>query len=90
MALSKLKVDEEKLEKIIEILRKMKKIIETTWLRDPKSNVAEAEEFQALRKEIEDMGMYVSYKTEIILDDPLNLKLHAEVNAWKPKNITIQ
>lgn len=87
MALSKLEPDEERVEKVS---RRMKEIIETTWLRDPKLNDAEAEEFKLLHKEIEDMGLHVTWKTQLNLDNPTSPKLEAEINVWIPKNTTIQ
>ncbi len=87
MALSKLEPDEERVEVIA---RRMKEIIETTWLRDPKFNDAEVKEFKALRKEIEEMGMHMSYETRLNLDDPSDPKLEADVTIWIPKNTTIQ
>lgn len=87
MALSKLEPDEERVK---EITQRMKEIIETTWLRDPNLNDAEATEFQALRKEIEEMGMHMSHETKLNLDDPSNPKLEADVTIWIPKNTTIQ
>ena len=87
MALSKLEPVEERVE---EIVRRMKEIIETTWLRDPKLNDATAEEFEALRKEIEDMGLHVSHETKLNLNNPANPRLEADINVWIPKNITIQ
>lgn len=87
MALSKLEPNEERVEEIAE---RMKEIIETTWLRDPKLNDESAAEYLALKKEIEDMGMYVSQKTQLNIDDPSNPKLEAEIDVWIPKNTTIQ
>lgn len=87
MALSKLEPDEERVE---EIAQRMKDIIETTWLRDPSLNDAEATEFKALRKEIDEMGMHMSHETKLNLDDPSNPKLEADVTIWIPKNTTIQ
>ncbi len=87
MALSKLEPDKERVEKIA---RRMKNIIETTWLRDPSLNNETSTEFKALRKEIEDMGMHVSYETKLILIDPSNPRLEAEITIWIPKNTTIQ
>ncbi len=87
MALSKLEPDAERVE---EIAQRMKEIIETTWLRDSKLNDETAAEYQALRKEIEDMGLHVTWKTQLNLNDLSNPKLDAEVTAWVPKNTTIQ
>lgn len=68
----------------------MKEIIETTWLKDPKFNNETVEELNALRKEINDMGLYVNWETRLNLDDISNPKLKAEINIWIPKNTTIQ
>lgn len=87
MALSKL--PEPNAERVEEITRRMKEIIETTWLRDPSMNDAEILEFQALKKEIEEMGPYVSYETKLNFDDPSNPKLQVRINVWIPKNTTI-
>lgn len=87
MALSKIEPDAERVE---EIVLRMKEIIETTWLKDPKLNDDTAVELQALRKEIEDMGLYVNWETRLDLKDPSNPKLNAEINVWIPKNTTVQ
>ena len=87
MALSKLELNEERVE---EIAQRMKDIIETTWLRDQNLNDAEVAEFRALRREIENMGMHVNYKTNLNLDDPSNPKVEADIIVWIPKNTTIQ
>ena len=87
MALSKLEPDKERVEKITQ---RMKEIIETTWLRDPNLNDAEVAEFQALKNEIEDMGMHVEHKAQLNLADLSNPKLKAEITVWIPKNTTIQ
>ena len=87
MALSKLELNEERVE---EIAQRMKDIIETTWLRDPNLNDAEVAEFRALRREIENMGMHVNYKTNLNLDDPSNPNVEADIIVWIPKNTTIQ
>ena len=87
MALSKMEPNRER---VGVVARRMKKIIEMTWLRDPVLNDVEAEEFKRLRTEIENMGLYVSWETKLNLDDPSNPKLEAEVNIWIPKNTTIQ
>ncbi|OGN01066.1 MAG: hypothetical protein A3I26_02335 [Candidatus Yanofskybacteria bacterium RIFCSPLOWO2_02_FULL_43_10] len=87
MALSKLEPDKDRVE---EIAQRMKEIIETTWLRDPNLNKETAEEYQLLRKEIEDMGMHVEHETKLNLEDSSGPKLEAEITIWIPKNITIQ
>lgn len=87
MALSKLEPDEERVE---EIAQRIKEIIETTWLRDPKLNDAEAAEFRALRTEIENMGMHVGHETRLNLNDLSTPKLEADITIWIPKNTTIQ
>ena len=67
----------------------MKEIIETPWLRDPVLNSLEKEEFRRIRREIEDMGLYVTWETAPDLDDPEHPKLHAEINVLIPKNTTL-
>lgn len=88
MALSKLEPDAEKVEEVVE---RMREIIETTWLRDPKLNKSEREEFAELKKEIEDMGLTVTWKTDLVLDrvSPQGYRLEVEVSVWKPKNTTL-
>ncbi len=86
MALSKLEPDEERVQKLAE---RLKEIIETTWLKDPKLNDGPIKEFKAIKKEIEDMGLYVSWTTRINLDDPSNPKLEADITVWIPQNTTI-
>jgi len=90
MALSKLELNRERVE---EIAGRMKEIIETTWLRNPKLNSESTKEYQALQKEIEDMGLYVSYKINKIkmnLADLSNPKIEADITTWIPKITTIQ
>ncbi len=87
MALSKLEPDAERVEVVV---TRMKELIETTWLRDPSLNNETAKEFQSLKKEVEDMGLHVTWETNLSLKDPSNPKLEAEVTAWVPKNTTIQ
>ena len=86
MALSKLEPD---VEMVQEMAHRMKEIIETTWLRDPKLNDESAKEFKALKKEIEDMGLYVTWETKLNLDELSNPKLEAEINVLIPKNTII-
>jgi hypothetical protein len=69
---------------------RMKEIIETTWLRDPSLNDKTAVEFKNLKKQIEDMGLYVTWETQMDLKDPTNPKLNAEIKTWIPKVTTIQ
>ena len=87
MALSKLELNRERVE---EIAGRMKEIIETTWLRNPKLNSESTKEYQALQKEIEDMGLYVSYKIKMNLADLSNPKIEADITTWIPKITTIQ
>ncbi len=87
MALSKLEPDAERVE---EIARRMKEIIETTWLRDPNLNDESAAEFQALREELGNMGLHVTHQASMSLADPSNPRIEAEINIWIPKNTTIQ
>lgn len=87
MALLKIEPDEERVE---EIATRMKEIIETTWARDPRLNDAEAEEFRALKKEIEAMGLHVTWKASVGMDDASNPKVEAEIEVWIPKITTIQ
>ena len=87
MALSKLELDEERVE---QIAGRMKEVMETTWLRDRSLNDAEAKEFKALRAEIEGMGLHVSWKVRINITDLSNPKVEAEIDVWIPKNTTIQ
>ncbi len=87
MALSKLEPNEERIEEIAE---RMKEIIETTWLRDPKLNDESAKEYLALKKEIEDMGLYVGHETKLNIADLSNPKIEADITVWVPKNTTIQ
>ena len=86
MALSKLEPDKERVE---EIAQRMKEIIETTWLRDPVLNDVEATEFNRLKKELEEMGLFVNWETRLVVDDPSNPKLEAEINVLIPKNTTM-
>lgn len=86
MALSKLEPDAKRVEVIAQ---RMKEIIETTWLRDPKLNDESEKEYRELKNEIEAMGMQVSHETALNLNDASNLKLEAEITVWIPKNITI-
>lgn len=85
MALSKLEPDKERV-KIA--ARRMKQIIETTWLRDPVLNNAEAAEFKRLKTEIESMGLFVDWETRINSNDPSSPKLEADVNVLIPKKMT--
>ena len=87
MALSKLELNRERVE---EIAGRMKEIIETTWLRNPKLNSESTKEYQALQKEIEDMGLCVSFRTQLNLDDLSNPKPEATITIWIPRNTTIQ
>lgn len=82
MALSKLEPDTQRVQ---EIAQRMKEIIEKTWLRDPNLNNKEAAEYQALKNEIEAMGMHVSLETKLSLEDPLNPKVEADITIWIPK-----
>lgn len=86
MALSKLEPDKERVE---EIVRRMKEIIETTWLKDPKLNDETNKELNTLRTEISGMGLYVNYETRLDVDDIFNPKLKVEINVWIPRNTTI-
>ena len=89
MALSKLTPDMERVE---EVAARMKSIIETTWLRGPNLNNDTATEFDRLREELENMGLTVTWKTQLLFDEksPSGVKLQADVDVWIPKNTTIQ
>ena len=86
MALSELEPDVNRVE--IAALR-MKEIIETTWLRDPVLNEVEIVEFNRLKAEIENMGLYVNWKVRFKIDDLGDPKIEADVNVLIPKNTTI-
>jgi len=87
MALSKLEIDTERAE---EIAHRMKEIIETTWLKYPILDRESVKEYQALKRDIQNMGMRVTYKIYLILDEPLKPKVKVELTVWKPENITLQ
>lgn len=86
MALSTLNPDPEKVAKNA---NRMKEIIETTWLRNPVLNDPEEREFQRLKKEIEDMGLWVTWETSFSLDVSGNFKLCAKIDVLIPKNTTL-
>ncbi len=86
MALSKLEPDKER---VMNIALRMREIIETTWLRDPVLNEVEGEEFKRLEKEIQNMGLCVSWETRLNLDNPSSPKLEADINVLIPKNTTM-
>ena len=69
----------------------MKEIIETTWLRDPHLNDDTALEFRQLKEGLENMGLTVTWNTNIVFDKniPLGMRLQAEVEVWTPRNTTI-
>ncbi|OGM99190.1 MAG: hypothetical protein A2915_00240 [Candidatus Yanofskybacteria bacterium RIFCSPLOWO2_01_FULL_41_34] len=86
MALSELEPDVNRVE--IAALR-MKEIIETTWLRDPVLNEVEIVEFNRLKAEIENVGLYVNWEVRFKIDDSGDPKIEADVNVLIPKNTTI-
>ena len=86
MALSKLEPNAERVDKIA---RRMKEIIEATWLRDPELNGPETEEFKRLREEIENMGLFVHWEARFNLDDPENPRIETDINVWMSRNTTI-
>ncbi|MBI4158226.1 MAG: hypothetical protein HY505_01200 [Candidatus Yanofskybacteria bacterium] len=86
MALSKISPDPERVEKLA---YRMKEIFETIWLRDPVLNSVEEVEFKRIKKEIEDMGLFVTWEVALDLDDLEHPKLHADVNVLTPKNTTL-
>lgn len=88
MALSKISPDPEKVE---EAAARLKEIIETTWLRDPKLNDDVVVEFNRLKEELEGMGLTVTWNTNLLFDgaSPSGVKLQADVDVWIPKSTTI-
>ena len=68
---------------------RMKEIIETTWYRDQVLNEVETIEFKRLKREIENMGLFVSWETRLNLGDPKNIKIDADVTILIPRNMTL-
>ncbi|KKR02655.1 MAG: hypothetical protein UT29_C0001G0135 [Candidatus Yanofskybacteria bacterium GW2011_GWA1_39_13] len=89
MALSKLEFDKERVE---ELMFRMKFLIELTGLRDPSLNEKETKEIRAIRKELEEMGLYVTikYRPQIDFANPLESTLEVDIDILIPKNVTIQ
>ena len=83
MALSKLKPD---IERVKLIVLRMKEIMETTWLRNPSLNNTETQEFNGLKKELENMGLSLTWEAKL---DPLKRKLTVDICLWIPKNTTV-
>ncbi|OGN09361.1 MAG: hypothetical protein A3J46_04880 [Candidatus Yanofskybacteria bacterium RIFCSPHIGHO2_02_FULL_41_11] len=73
----------------IEIAQRLKEVIETTWLRDPNLNIETESEFKDLKKELEGMGLEMTWETILDLDNLFVPKLKAHVRVWKPKSITV-
>lgn len=89
MALSKLEPDKERAE---ELILRMKTLIELSGLRDPSLNEKETKEIRAIRKELEEMGLYVKikYRPNINFANPLESTLEVDIDLFIPKNMTIQ
>lgn len=89
MALSKLEPDEERAE---ELIFRMRALIELSGLRDPSLNEKETKEIKAIRKELEEMGLYITikYRPKIDFANPLKSTLEVDIDLFIPKNMTIQ
>jgi len=88
MALRKLEPDYERVE---ELALRIKTLTEATALRSWFLNERENTEIAAARQEIEDMGLCVTVKRNIIpnSEDPTRFNVEAEVDVGIPKNTTL-
>ena len=89
MELLKFEPDEDRVEFLV---TRMRELIELSGLRDPGLNSKEAEEIRAIRKELDEMGLYVmiTYRPNFDLKNPLKSTLTVDIDLFIPKNTTIQ
>lgn len=88
MALSKIKPD---LKRAGDITVRMQEIIKATRLGDPKLNGYSAIEFRNLRKELESMGLTVTWEIKLVVNeaDPPGSTFYSAIVVLVPQDTTV-
>ena len=85
MSIQKLEPDRERVE---ELCLRLKALMELTLLRDPLLNAKEGQEIREITKEIEEMGLYLTWESQLVDIDTVPRTV-VEVSVFIPRNTTI-